>query len=80
MEQMRKEIKDHISWHYGPSAWEEVLQIEASMRRKRKQELYAKQQRMDAIINWTAGLAIFVIGLVLMITIFYFIGIAQGKW
>jgi len=50
------------------------------MRRKRKQELYAKQQRMDAIINWTAGLAIFVIGLVLMITIFYFIGIAQGKW
>jgi hypothetical protein len=80
MEQMRKEIKDHISWHYGPSAWEEVLQIEASMRRKRKEELYAKQQRMDAIINWTAGLAIFAIGLGLLITIFYFIGSAQGKW
>ena len=37
MEQMRQEIKDHISWHYGPSAWEEVLQIEARMRRQRKE-------------------------------------------
>ena len=77
---MRKEIKDHISWHYGPSAWEEVLQIEASMRRKRKQELYAKQQRIDNIINWTAGLTIFGLGLGLLFIIFYFIGAAQGKW
>jgi hypothetical protein len=27
MEQMRKEIKDHISFIYGPSAWDEVLRI-----------------------------------------------------
>jgi len=80
MENMRKEIKDHISWNYGPSAWEEVLQIEASMRRKRKQELYAKQQRIDTIINWTAGLAIFGVGLAMLFIIFYFIGAAQGKW
>ena len=80
MEQMRKEIKDHISWHYGPSAWEEVLQIEASMRRKRKQELYAKQKRIDNLINWAAGLAMFGVGLAMLITIFYFVGIAQGRW
>ena len=52
----------------------------ASMRRKRKQELYAKQQRIDAIINWTAGLTIFGLGLGLLFIIFYFIGAAQGKW
>jgi len=35
---------------------------------------------MDAIINWTAGLAIFGLGLGMMILIFYYIGVAQGKW
>ena len=44
MEQMRSEIKDHISFTMGPSAWREVLAIEAQMRRKRKQELYKKQE------------------------------------
>ena len=44
MEQMRAEIKDHISWTYGPSAWKEVLQIEARMRKQRKDELYRKQE------------------------------------
>ena len=29
MEAMRKEIKEYISWNYGPSAWDEVLHIEA---------------------------------------------------
>ena len=40
MEQMRSEIKDHISFTYGPSAWKEVLAIEARMRKQRKDELY----------------------------------------
>ena len=34
METMRAEIKDHISWTYGPSAWKEVLAIEGEMRRR----------------------------------------------
>jgi len=80
MEQMRKEIKDHISWHYGPSAWEEVLQIEASMRRKRKQELYAKQQRIDTILNWTVGILAFAISIAAMGFVLYLIGKSQGKW
>ena len=61
MEQMREEIKDHISWNYGPSAWKEVLKIEADMRRRRKQELYKKQERIDAAINFAIGFIIFVL-------------------
>src|SRR6056300_818815 len=80
MEQIRKEIKDHISWHYGPSAWEEVLQIEASMRRKRKQELYAKQQRIDTILNWVVGIIAFTVATAIMLFVFYLIGKSQGKW
>jgi len=80
MEQMRKEIKDHISWHYGPSAWEEVLQIEAQMRKIRKEELYKKQERIDNLINWAVGLTIFAAGASVLMFIFYLIGKSQGRW
>lgn len=80
MEQMRQEIKDHISWNYGPSAWEEVLQIEARMRRQRKEELYKKQERIDAIINFSIGGIIFILGGGILLLVFYLIGKQQGRW
>jgi len=80
MEQMRAEIKDHISWNYGPSAWEEVLQIEAQMRKRRKAELYKKQEQIDAAINFAIGFIIFSIGGCILFCIFYFIGKYQGRW
>lgn len=80
MEQMRAEIKDHISFTYGPSAWKEVLQIEAQMRKKRKQELYRKQEMIDNAINWAIGLTIFATGAVVLLGLFYVIGRAQGRW
>ena len=80
MEQMRAEIKDHISWNYGPTAWKEVLQIEADMRRKRKQELYKKQERIDAAINFAIGFDIFIVSGGILFCIFYFLGKWQGRW
>lgn len=80
MEQMRQEIKDHISWNYGPSAWEEVLQIEAQMRKRRKDELYRKQEMIDNAINWAIGLTIFATGTAVLLGIFYLIGKTQGRW
>ena len=79
-EQMRQEIKDHISWHSGPSAWEEVLQIEARMRRQRKEELYKKQERIDNMINFAIGSVVFLISAGIMFVIFYFLGKWQGRW
>ncbi len=80
MEQMRQEIKDHISWNYGPAAWKEVLAIEAQMRKRRKDELYRKQEQMDAVINFSIGAFIFVISGGLLFILFYFIGKWQGRW
>jgi hypothetical protein len=80
MEQMREEIKDHISWNYGPSAWKEVLAIEARMRKQRKDELYRKQEMIDNAINWAIGLTIFATGTAVLLGIFYMIGKAQGRW
>jgi len=80
MEQMRAEIKDHISWNYGPSAWKEVLQIEAQMRKQRKDELYRKQEQIDAAINFAIGAFIFAISGGILFILFYFLGKYQGRW
>ena len=80
MEEMRKEIKSHISLYYGPSAWEEVLRIEAEMRKQRKEEAYRKQEIKDAIVNWSIGILIFISGIGLLSILLYFVGKKQGKW
>jgi hypothetical protein len=80
MQQMREEIKEHITWHYGKSAWDEVLQIEASMRRRRKEELYRKQAQVDAVINFAIGAVIFLVSGGLLFLFFYIWGQMQGRW
>ncbi len=80
MENMRKEIKSYISWHYGPSAWEEVLSIEAKMRKQRKEELYRKEELKRQIIEWTVGILVSVLGAAILAFIFWLIGKEQGRW
>ncbi|MEL0015792.1 MAG: hypothetical protein VW715_11300 [Rhodospirillales bacterium] len=80
METMRKDIKAFISWNYGPSAWEEVLAIEAKMRKQRKDELYRKEELKRQIIEWIVGILAAVIGIAVMGFILWIIGKGQGRW
>ena len=80
MQQMRKEIKDHISWTYGPSAWEEVLSIEGEMRRIRKEEAYKRQEFLDNAINTIVGVTVFLVAAAGVGTALYYLGRYQGKW
>jgi len=80
MEQMRKEIKDHISFVYGPSAWDEILRIEAEQRRIRKEAAYKKQEFMDNLINWAIGLTLFFVSGGVLSFIIWAVGRARGSW
>ena len=80
MENMRKEIKNFISWNYGPSAWEEVLSIEAKMRKQRKEELYRKEELKRQIIEWTVGILAAASGVAIMAATIWLIGRNQGRW
>jgi hypothetical protein len=80
MEQMRKEIKDHISFVYGPSAWDEILRIEAEQRRRRKEEAYKKQEFIDNLVNWAIGLSLFTVGGGVLGFIIWVIGRGRGDW
>ena len=80
MQEMRKEIKSYISWTYGPSAWDEVLQIEAKMRKQRKDELYRKEKLKRQIIEVTLALLLSAAAFAGLAVLIYFIGKQQGKW
>jgi len=80
MEHMRKEIKDHISWTYGPSAWKEVLQIEGQMRKIRQDEMYKKQELFDNCVNGALIALLILAGVGALITVLWFTGTKQGKW
>ena len=79
-EELRQTLKDEISFVYGPSAWKEVLAIEAEQRKRRKDELYKKQERVDAAINFAIGPVIFLISGGILFLGFYLLGKWQGRW
>jgi hypothetical protein len=52
-EAMRKELKDHISFVMGPSAWDELVRTEARIRKEKREQEYRKAEIQEAIITWT---------------------------
>ena len=59
---MRQELKDYISVMYGPSKWEEILEIEADLRKQKREHEHRRMEIKQAIIEWSAGIALFVLG------------------
>tara|TARA_R100000234_G_scaffold57613_1_gene34815 strand:+ start:3112 stop:3573 length:462 start_codon:yes stop_codon:yes gene_type:complete len=56
---MRKELKDFISVQYGPSKWQEILEIEAQLRKQKREHEYRQMEIKQAIIEWTSGILLF---------------------
>ena len=79
-EEMRKELRQYISFSMGLSAWDELLRIEAEVRKRKKEHEYRKEEIKESIIAWTLGIIITIIAIGLITTVFYFVGKTQGKW
>lgn len=79
-ESMREELRQHISFVMGPSAWDELVRIEARIRKQKKEQEYRQDEIKEAIITWLVGGVLLILGLALLSTVFYFIGVQQGKW
>lgn len=48
---MRDELKQYIQFSHGQSAWNELLAIEANIRKQRQQHEYRRQEIKEAIIS-----------------------------
>jgi hypothetical protein len=57
--QMRDELKAYISTVYGPSHWEELLQIEADIRKQKRENEYKRLEMLQSIKEWGAGITLF---------------------
>ena len=80
LKEMREELRAHISWTYGPSAWDEIVMIEAQQRKAQRDAVYAKQEQIEKMINTVVISAILLIAFGIVATIIWYIGVAQGKW
>lgn len=80
LKEMREELKSHISWTYGPSAWDEIVRIEAQQRKEQRELVYKKQEFIDNCINWAIGLTVALAGIGALVVLMYIIGVKQDKW
>ena len=63
-QRMRDELRELISHPaiLGPSHWQEFLRIEAEIRKQKREHEFRKMEIKQKIIEWTAGVALFIIG------------------
>jgi len=79
-DEMREELRSHISLFYGPSAWDEIVKIEAQMRREQKEAIYAKEEMKQKILEWIVGIIATIIGGAIVVLVIWLIGKSQGRW
>ena len=73
LEAQRQELKSFINFHYGANSWNEILRMEAEIRKKRKEEIYERQELIRKIwegICW-AVLILTVIGFIIFLAWLY---------
>lgn len=78
--EMREELRSHVSLYYGPSAWKEIVGIEAQMRNERKAAVYAAEERKQKILEWIIGLALATAMTSIIVFIIWLVGKGQGRW
>ena len=71
LQQQRDELKTFIMFAHGTSAWEELVQMEGQIRKRRQKEIYEAQERKEKIIFWTIVICTFGIGLVVLAAFAY---------
>ena len=50
---MEQELRTFVNMSHGPDAWNEVLRIQAEIRKKRKEAILAAKKKQEQIIMWT---------------------------
>ena len=72
-ESMRQELKDWISFTYGPSVWDELVATEGRIRKQKKEQEYRKAEMQEAIVTWTLSIMIILTGAAMLGLIIYMV-------
>ena len=73
LEAQRQELKSFINFHYGANSWNEILRMEAEIRKKRKEEIYERQELIRKIWEVIGWILLFctVVGFIILLAWMY---------
>jgi hypothetical protein len=73
LEAQRQELKSFINFHYGANSWNEILRMEAEIRKKRKEEIYERQELIRKIWEVIGWIVLFctVVGFIILLAWMY---------
>ena len=77
-EDMRDELRKLISFTRGPSAWQELINMEAKIRKDRQKAIYDQKERQRKFIEYSLAAVLVLITSALIIWFMWFIMKAKG--
>ena len=73
-EAMEQELRTFVNMHYGPSSWQEVIKVQADLRKQRIAEAARIRQQREEIAVWILViLGIAVLGVIVIFILWKFI-------
>jgi len=69
--QMRDDLRNLISWSRGPSAWQELIRMEADIRKQRQQMIYAQKERRRKVVEGIAIVVLIVLASAVILGMLY---------
>ena len=81
LEQQRNDLRTFIQFSQGQSGWEELLRMEADIRKRRQKEIYDKKILREKVINYVALAVVSVVGVgILGMFVLTLMGFDRGWW
>jgi len=81
LESQRNDLRTYIQYSYGQSKWDELLRMEADIRKRRQKEVYDKQQFREKVITYVAIAVVMALSTcVLGAFIYTLVGFDRGWW
>ena len=81
LEQQRNDLRTFIQYSHGQSSWDELLRMQADIRKRRQKEVYDKQQFREKVITYVAIAVVMALSTcVLGAFIYTLVGFDRGWW
>ena len=62
LQEQRDELKQFLMFTHGSKSWDELLQMEGTIRKRRQKEVYDKQKFREKVITYVALAVVLVVG------------------
>jgi len=70
-ESMEQELRTYVNMVHGPGSWNEIVALQAQIRKDRKAQIYAQQEKQREVLNAIGLIICSVLFLGLLVFLFY---------